>query len=110
MVFSPDGKRLASANEDQTVKLWDAMTGQEILTLKGHTGDVLSVAFSPDGKRLASASLDGTIKLWDAGTSQEILTIKRTEGQLAGTRVAFGPTASGSLPPVRMGRPRCGTL
>ena len=56
MAFSPDGQRLASASHDGTVKVWDAATGQETLTLKGHTGVVSSVAFSPDGKRLASAS------------------------------------------------------
>ncbi len=38
VAFSPDGKRLASASQDGTVKVWDAATGQEILTLKGHTG------------------------------------------------------------------------
>jgi WD40 repeat protein len=66
VAFSPDGKRLASADWDGTVKVWDAQTGQEALTLKGHTGYVKSVAFSPDGKRLASASKDKTVKVWDA--------------------------------------------
>ncbi len=59
VAFSPDGQRLASASQDQTVKVWDTGTGQETLTLKGHTSCVMSVAFSPDGQRLASASRTG---------------------------------------------------
>jgi WD40 repeat protein len=67
VAFSPDGKTLASASSDSTIKLWHVGTGQERATLEGHTGLVWSVAFSPDGKLLASAGKDGTIRLWEGG-------------------------------------------
>ena len=89
MAFSPDGKRLASASHYGPVKVWDAQTGQELLTLKGHTGVVNSVAFSPDGKRLASASEDHTVKVWDAQTGQVLLDLKM--GGHGSPRVAFSP-------------------
>jgi WD40 repeat protein len=57
------------------VKLWDADTGQELLTLKGHIDYVTSVCFSPDGKRILSGSGDGTMKIWDTGKGQELLTL-----------------------------------
>ena len=62
---SPDGKTLASASADKTIKLWNVDTKKEITTLKGHSSYVYSVTFSPDGKTLASASADNTIKLWN---------------------------------------------
>ena len=72
VAFSPDGHRLASAGNDQTVRLWDAATGQPIGPLTGHTGAVTGVAFSPDGRRLASGSADQTVRLWNPDTGQPI--------------------------------------
>ncbi|HAA73481.1 MAG TPA: protein kinase, partial [Planctomycetaceae bacterium] len=65
VVFSPDGTRLASGGNDTNVRVWDAATGQQLLTFKGHAKSVYSVSFSPDGTRLASASWDQTVKVWD---------------------------------------------
>jgi WD40 repeat protein len=78
--LSPDGKRLASASHDRTVKVWDVTSGKELLTLKGHADAVATVAFSPDGERLASGSYDQTAKVWDAATGQELLTFKGHAG------------------------------
>merc|ERR1712096_179770 len=74
VTYSPDGTTLASASDDGSIKLWDAVTGQELQQspLSGHNGPISSVAYSPDGTTLASASFDGTIKLWDAATGQEL--------------------------------------
>jgi hypothetical protein len=71
------------------VRVWDAQTGQEKLTLKGHTGGVLSVAFSRDGTRIASASGDNTVKVWGSSTGQEKLTLKGHTDLVSS--VAFSP-------------------
>src|SRR5262249_61423543 len=64
--FSPDGRRIATASWDRTIKLWDTATGREVCTLRGHTAGLLVVAFSPDGHRLGSGRIDNTARVRDA--------------------------------------------
>jgi WD40 repeat protein/formylglycine-generating enzyme required for sulfatase activity len=79
--WSPDGERIASASDDNMVRVCDATSGQEILSFKGHTGfsGINSLCWSPDGKHLASGvgdSSKGEVKVWDAATGQEVHTFK----------------------------------
>ena len=67
-VYSPDGKTIASAIDDDTVHLWDTDTGEHKTVFIGHTDIIYAVAFSPDGKTIASASKDKTVRLWDTDT------------------------------------------
>jgi len=76
VAFSPDGRRLATASRDRTVKIWDMENGHELLTYAGHGDSVRSVAFSPDGKQIASAGGEADIKLWDPNTGKDVRTIK----------------------------------
>lgn len=98
VAFSPDGCRVVSGSDDKTVKLWDAATGKELASFKGHSKAVKSVAFSPDGSRVASASEDQTVRLWDAVTGKELAIFEGHSSTV--NSVAFSPDggrlASGS--------------
>ena len=98
IAFSPDGRLLASGSADNTIKLWDAASGQELKTLLGSSGRVNSIAFSPDGRTLASGAGDSLIRVWDVEKGVEL---RRLKGHTADVNaVSFSPNgkvlASGS--------------
>jgi len=74
VAWSPDGKRLASASTDETVRQWDVVTRQVLRPLDGHFGTVVSVVWSPDGKLLAFAGYDTVVRLWDVIPGVGIIT------------------------------------
>ena len=98
VAFSPNGKRIVSGSDDNTVKVWDADRGTELLTLKGHTDRVTSVAYSPDGERILTAS-GQQLTIWDAWTGAAVFELNDLPGirdmnrerqvfSLGGTRLA----------------------
>lgn len=74
VAFSPDGKRVASAAGDRTVKVWNTKTGKRIYTLSESTAELYAVAFSPDGKRIAAGGVDKTLRVWNVTDSGGKLT------------------------------------
>jgi WD40 repeat protein len=90
VAFSPDGKKLATSGWDKVVRVWEAATGKELATLKGHEGEyVRSVAFSPDGKRLASVGGDKVVRMWDVVSGKELFALKGHTADVWG--VTFSP-------------------
>ncbi len=87
--LSPDGKILAAGDADKMIKLWNVDTGQEKLTLKGHSNFVNSVSFSPGGEILAAGDADNMIKLWNVFTGEVIRTFEGHSGEV--NSVSFSP-------------------
>jgi hypothetical protein len=87
--LSPDGRHALSASADQTVRLWDTATSQELRKFSGHAGGVLAVAFSPDGRLAASGGEDKTIRIWDVETGKERLRLEGHGGVV--NNVAYFP-------------------
>ena len=86
VAWSPDSERIAAGSSDG-VWVWGAVTGEELLSLKGSYG-VKSVAWSPDGERIAAGSSDGGVRVWDAVTGEELLSLK---GSYRVESVAWSP-------------------
>jgi WD40 repeat protein len=74
MVFSPDGKKVLTASDDKTARLWDAATGEPLTDPLRHDGPVNWAAFSPDGASVVTANLDDGVHLWgwDAATGKRL--------------------------------------
>jgi WD40 repeat protein/TPR repeat protein len=70
--YSPDGTRIVTASNDNTVRVWDARTGIQLAVLSGHLDRIYSAAYSPDGSRIVTASIDKTARVWDAHTGAQL--------------------------------------
>ena len=98
LAWSRDNRRLASASDDATAKVWDTQAGRELYTLTGHSAAVRSVAWSPDESRLATGSWDHTVKIWDAATGEELCSltesVRNAQSLGAVFAVAWSPDGS----------------
>jgi hypothetical protein len=89
LVFSPDGKTLATAGYDRLIKIWDVETGQELRTLRDHSDSIYALAFSPDGNFLVSVSADRAVKVWEVASGRRLYTLSDATDWLYA--VAFSP-------------------
>jgi len=95
VAVSPDGRLVASAAADGSVRLWDTDTGQPVHTLAGHSEKAYAVAFSPDSKRLASTGEDQQVRVWDVAGGKQVFSLRGPADDVRSFRpvlsVAFDP-------------------
>ncbi len=80
VAFSPDSRLVVTASEDQTARVWEARTGEQLAVLSGHTGAVRDAVFSPDGRAVLTASMDGTARVFSCdvcGSTGQLLALAR---------------------------------
>jgi WD40 repeat protein len=70
--FAPDGRRVVTASDDYTARVWDAENGKQLAVLRGHTGPVRAATFSPDSRHVITASSDKTARLFDSETGEQL--------------------------------------
>ena len=89
MAWSPDGHHILTGSVDGTVRIWDATTGDNTLTLtRAHKERITAVAWSPGGRHILTGSRDRTARIWDATTGDNTLTLTHTDPV---TAVAWSP-------------------
>lgn len=90
--WSPDGQRIASAEEKGAVHIWNAHTREKLLTYYGHSAITEDVAWSPNGSQIASCSLDHTVRVWSA-VNKKNLWRWRPKGSFIVHTLAWSPNA-----------------
>ncbi len=91
VVFSPDGKHVATVSRDDTARLWDVESGDTLHTLEGHEASVTNVEFTSDGKRVATAGYDGVVRFWSPESGQTIQMLTEHQGEIT----TFGFSSDG---------------
>src|SRR5205085_2306954 len=76
VAWSPDGTRIASASEDETIQVWNARLGQTLFTSRGQPRQAHVVAWSPDSRYIASGCWGDSVGVWEAATGQRVATYR----------------------------------